>query len=251
MLPIIVSIPHGGTQQPAELAGRVCLSDEALFHDSDAFTREIYDVGSEVVQVVTTDIARAFVDLNRAPDDRAPANPDGVIKSTTVFGHPIYYKGMEPEHHLVTRLLGRYYHPYHKTLELAVAGPPVKLALDCHSMLPEAPPIASAPGERRPLFCLSNAGGLTCPNDLLEGVQRAFADAFDCRLTEVLLNEPFKGGYITRVHGRGPVPWVQVEMNRSLYLKAPWFQPENLEVEPERLQRLRDGFRGALNALRL
>lgn len=251
MLPVFLSIPHGGTQQPPELAGRVCLSKKEMFDDSDAFTREIYDLGSEVVQVVSSEIARAFIDMNRAPDDRPPDNPDGVVKSATCYGHRIYREGAEPDDELVAELLERYYCPYHRALGLAATDTRVKLALDCHSMATEAPLIAPDRGGKRPLFCLSNADGLTCPNGLLEDMRCVFAEAFDCELTDVRLNQPFKGGYITRSRGRGEVPWVQVEMNRSLYLDANWFQRDTLEVERGRLKHLRDCFRAALRALEL
>ncbi|NIN73031.1 MAG: N-formylglutamate amidohydrolase [Gemmatimonadetes bacterium] len=251
MLPILLSIPHGGMRQPPELAGRVCLSQEELFDDSDAYTREIYDLGGEVIRVVSTEIARAFVDVNREPHDRPPANPDGVIKSATCYGHRIYDEGAEPGDELVVELLERYYHPYHRALKQAAKDRRVKLALDCHSMATEAPLIAPDRGRQRPLFCLSNADGLTCPKDLLENIQHAVADAFECELAAVRLNQPFKGGFITRAHGRGKVPWVQVEMNRSLYLDPTWFDRETLVAEPQRLQQLREGFRAALNALGL
>jgi formiminoglutamase len=251
MLPVFLSIPHGCTQQPPELAGRVCLSNEELFDDSDAFTREIYDLGGAVTRVVAADTARAFIDMNRASDDRPPENPDGVVKSATCYGHRIYREGAEPDGELVAELLDRYYYPYHRALGRAATDTRVKLALDCHSMATEAPLIAPDRGGKRPLFCLSNADGLTCRYDLLERMRRVFAEAFDCGLTDVRLNQPFKGGFITRSHGRGKVPWVQVEMNRSLYLDSNWFQRETLEVEPGRLKHLRDCFRAALRALEL
>ncbi|MGV7222698.1 MAG: hypothetical protein ACQ9MH_14365 [Nitrospinales bacterium] len=40
-LPYLISIPHGGTKIPEEVAGSVCLSKKDLFEDGDAFTREI------------------------------------------------------------------------------------------------------------------------------------------------------------------------------------------------------------------
>lgn len=251
MLPILLSIPHGGMRRPPELAGRVRLTAEELFDDSDALTREIYDLGDEVIQLVTTEIARAFVDLNRAIDDRPPANPDGVIKSVTVQKRLIYKDGDEPDDELVSELLDLYYHPYHRKLEVAAKNPGLRLALDCHSMGAVAPPIASDSGQPRPLFCLSNVDGLTCPDDVLEDMRRAFANAFECDLTDVHLNQPFKGGHITRRHGAGKVPWVQVEMNRSLYLDPKWFDRSTLSVDPERLQHLRGRFRAALQALAL
>ena len=74
-LPLLISVPHGGDGVPAEVAGRVAISDDDLFDDGDAFTRDIYDVRDDVISWFGASIARAFVDLNRAPDDRPPANP--------------------------------------------------------------------------------------------------------------------------------------------------------------------------------
>ena len=62
-------------------------------------------------------IARAFVDLNRAEDDRPPANPDGVVKSATCFDRPIYSEPLDDQ--TIERLLALYHRPYHEGLESA------------------------------------------------------------------------------------------------------------------------------------
>jgi formiminoglutamase len=250
MLPILISIPHGGSRQPTELEGRVCLSERDLFDDGDAFTREIYDVGDAVAAVVSADVARAFVDLNRAPDDRPPANPDGVVKSMTCYGRPIYFPGSEPDEALVEILLARYHESYHEQLSAALTSE-IRLALDCHTMGALAPPIAADHGRPRPLFCLSNADGATCPSPIIESLARALANAFNCSSDTVKLNEPFQGGYIIRTHGRGRIPWIQLEMNRSFYSSVPWFDRDNLRVECSRLAFLRGRLLEALQDLEL
>jgi formiminoglutamase len=69
---------------------------------------------------------------------------------------------------------------------------------------------------------------------------------FDLESAEVTLNDPFAGGYITRTYGNQPIPWVQIEMNRKLYLRPPWFDKDTLKVDPQRLAFLRDCMRQAL-----
>jgi len=251
MLPILISIPHGADGTPEEVRDRVCISPRDLFDDSDAFTADIYDVSGDAAHVVQAEIARAFVDLNRAPDDRPPDNPDGVVKSATCFGRPIYVQGLEPDEALTTRLIDRYHAPWHHRLEEAAGDPTIKLALDCHSMLAVAPPIASEPGRLRPLFCLSNRDGATASTRTLEAIAAAFSASFEVPLEEIGLNDPFRGGYITRRHGSGRLPWIQVEMNRSLYLADPWFDPESRQVDPNRIIELRTRFLEALRRLRL
>lgn len=246
-LPILLSIPHGGTETPPEVADRVIASPAEIFDDGDAFTREIYDLGEGVAHVQSARIARAFVDLNRAEDDRPPANPDGVVKTATCFDRPVYSNPLDDE--TTGELLARYHRPYHEGLESAARSAGAVLALDCHSMAALPPPVAPDAGQPRPLFCLSNREGATCDEERLQELGRRIADAFECPPGEVALNRPFKGGYITRLHGRRPLPWIQVEMNRSLYLAEPWFDPAQRRVDPQRLRELRERFRKALSGL--
>lgn len=236
---------------PLEVADRVRLTRRGLFEDGDACTREIYDLSGIVARVESAEIARAFVDLNRAPSDRPPANPDGVVKSTTSYGRPIYMEGREPADEMTELLLRRYYYPYHRRLQQAVAAPGIRLALDCHSMAAVSPPMAPDSGAQRPLFCLSNDEGKTCPTETLEKLADALAEAFQCERAQISLNRPFKGGHIIRLHGSGSLPWIQVEMNRSFYLSEPWFDRSSLTVDPRRLADLRSRFREALMRLNL
>lgn len=251
MLPVLLSIPHGGTETPEELRDRVCITPQDLFDDGDAFTADIYDLVGEAAYVVKAEIARAFVDLNRAPDDRPPQNPDGVVKSATCFDRPIYQPAREPNESLTAALIERYHAPYHARLERAASDPEVRLALDCHSMLAAAPPIARDAGRPRPLFCLSSRDGATAPVPLLEELATTLAVAFEIPREQIGLNEPFKGGYITQRHGHGHLPWIQVEMNRSFYLAEPWFDRATREVDPRRLEELRERFRNALGRMGL
>ena len=57
-------------------------------------------------------IARAIVDVNRAPEDRPPKNQDGVVKTVTINGTPVYKGDKFPDDALIEELLQRYYYPY-------------------------------------------------------------------------------------------------------------------------------------------
>jgi formiminoglutamase len=249
-LPVLLSIPHGGTDVPEELINHVCITDKDLFDDMDPFTRQIFDPGPREVEVVSTNIARAFLDMNRATDDLPPENPDGIIKSMTCYKKQIYIKGKEPDEALRKQLVDRYYTPYHRKLrELTSLNRKVILALDCHSMAIEAPPIAPDTGKdkkKRSLICLGNGHGKTCDREMVEKLAACFREAFSMEEQDVTINDPFTGGYITRTYGNKPVPWVQVEMNRVLYLDSPWFDPDALQIDNHRLIELNDMFRRAL-----
>ena len=75
-LPVLLSIPHGGKEIPPELDDHVCITEKDLFDDSDPFVIEIYDLGEKVEGSIMTNVARAFVDLNRSLQDLPPQNPD-------------------------------------------------------------------------------------------------------------------------------------------------------------------------------
>jgi len=249
--PILISVPHGGDIIPPEVRDRVNLTARDVFYDGDIVTRKIYDFRNEVAAFIETTIARAIVDVNRAPDDRPPQNPDGVIKTRTAQGTRVYKDGAFPDDSRIDTLLQEYYHSYHGKLEALLEHHDIKLALDCHSMLPFAPPTSDHPGRPRPLICLSNRGDergmptkehgpVTCPPEWVRALAETFRREFADEEGEVALNNPFLGGFISQAHFRSKgIPWIQIEINRKLYLAEPYFDAETLQVKEERVQELR------------
>ena len=205
-LPLLISNPHSGTRVPPEVESLCILTAQEIYEDGDEGAAEIYDFADQVQAYVTTDIARAVVDLNRAVDDR---RADGIVKTHTCWQVPVYREPLaEP---LVTELLDKYYHPYHQRLtELAgtvVAG------MDCHTMAAFGPPIGPDPGCERPAICLSNADG-TCPRQWIDTLAELLRAAF---AKDVTINDPFQGGFITRSHAV-EMPWLQLEFSRAPFL---------------------------------
>jgi formiminoglutamase len=204
-LPLLISVPHSGLLVPEEVSSLCVLSEEEISKDGDEGAAEIYSgLQEHAAAFVTTDIARAIVDLNRAEDD---FRPDGVIKIHTCYNVPVYSKF--PDDKLCEKLLARYYRPYHARLsEKAQAG--TILGIDCHTMAAYGPPVGPDPGQERPLVCLSNAD-TACPEEWLHSLAACFSETFQ---TEVSINTPFRGGYITHHHAR-ELPWVQLELSRT------------------------------------
>lgn len=206
-LPLLLSVPHAGLIVPPEVESVCSLTPREIAEDSDEGASEIYALESHVAAYQTADVARAIVDLNRAPGDR---RPDGVVKTHTCFNVPVYREF--PPEAVVEALLERYYWPYQQALT-RLASRDVMLAIDCHTMLAKGPPIGPGPGIERPWVCLSNADG-TCPPSSIEAMQRCFQDVFEGPVT---INDPFQGGYITRSHA-AEMPWVQLELSRAPFL---------------------------------
>ena len=206
-LPVLISVPHAGLEIPPEVKDLCILDKQDIIKDSDEGAAEIYlPLEKEVSAMVTTDVARAIVDMNRSEDDRSK---DGVIKTHTCWDVPVY--GRFPSEESIKRLILKYYRPYHSDLSRLVRG--AKLGVDCHTMAAEGPPVGPDPGVSRPRICLSNGDG-TCPREWMKFLAKCFKRAFK---TEIAINQPFKGGYIIRSHAR-ELPWVQVELSRANFL---------------------------------
>ncbi len=253
--PILVSIPHGGRNVAPEIGDRWALSARDALHDGDPFTDLIYDFEDRARAQIVMQYYRAVVDVNRAPDDIAPENPDGVIKSHTCWNVPVYKPGALPDDELKKTLLDRYYYPYHEKLERCLHDSELRLAVDCHSMAAVSPPIEDDAGTTRPLFCLGNLGDergevetvfgwITCDPSVMRFMAEELASIFRHEDLEVeppavvTMNVPFNGGYITRTFGDRGIPLVQIEMSRALYLNRRSFDETALELKPSRVRDL-------------
>jgi formiminoglutamase len=207
-LPLLISVPHAGLTVPATIVPYCALTHRQIVEDGDEGAAEVYHgLRDDVAAFVTTPIARAILDVNRAEDDRSP---DGVVKTHTCWNVPVYHQF--PPEGTIRKLLDDHYHPYHSALSEA-ATQHVALGVDCHTMAAKGPPIGPGPGAVRPRVCLSNGTG-TCPQDWIESLAGCFARALG---DEVTINNPFKGGYIINTHAR-EMPWVQLELTRAPFV---------------------------------
>jgi len=253
--PIVVSIPHGGWKVADEVREIWALSERDAFHDGDPLTARIYDFSDRVAHQLVMEYYRAVVDLNRAPDDSAPENKDGVIKSHTCYDVEVYRPGCLPDEALKKVLLDRYYFPYHRKLQAFLERDDLKFGVDCHSMAAVSPPIEKDAGTPRPLICLGNLGDaagektpelnrVTCSTEMINFMREEFASVFRHEDLELevpavaTMNVPFNGGYITRQMGNRGIPFVQIEMSRALYLQKSCFDEKTLEIDDRRIKDL-------------
>ena len=204
-LPLLISVPHSGLQIPPEVEANNLLTLSEIVQDGDEGANEIYGpLKNQVQHFVTTDIARAFVDLNRAEDD---LRKDGVVKTHTCWDVPIYKQQLTSE--IIQHLITRYHRPYHNELS-ALANKQVVLAIDCHTMAEYGPPVGPDTGVKRPLVCLGNVNGRSCPDKWVSQLASCFKKHYD---GDVAVNSPFSGGYITQTHAH-EMPWIQLELSR-------------------------------------
>jgi N-formylglutamate deformylase len=218
--PLLVSMPHIGTEIPPEL--RDAYVPRALeVEDTDWHLAQLYDflpeLGASVLQPRTS---RYVIDLNRPPDD-APMYPGASnteLCPTRFFtGDPLYRPGREPGPEERARRRATWWQPYHDALaaELerirSVHG--YVLLWDAHSIRSCIPWLfeGTLPG-----LNVGTAGGASADASIAQAVDRACAAAG----ASYVINGRFKGGYITRHYGapQRHVHAVQLEMCQSLYM---------------------------------
>ena len=205
-LPFLISVPHAGLQVPQEVSEICVLNAGQIARDGDEGAAEIYHpLRDSVAAFVTTDVARAVVDLNRAEDD---FRKDGVIKTHTCWEVPVYRE--YPSEEVIRALIEKYHRPYHAELRRLSAG--LRLGVDCHTMAAKGPPVGPDPGRERHWVCLSDSESL--PGEWMDLIVDCFSRVFG---RNVSVNDPFKGGYIIRSHVY-EIPWLQLELSRAPFM---------------------------------
>jgi N-formylglutamate deformylase len=247
--PLLVSLPHVGTEIPDDLVPGFVPRALAL-EDTDWHLAEVYAFARELgASVLVPRHSRYAIDLNRPPEN-APmypvANNTELVPTRFFTGDPLYRAGHEPDEREIARRVDSYWRPYHDALaaELArlVAGHGHALLWDGHSIQAEVPWLFEG---RLPDLNLGTAGGASCAPSLrgaliaVLAAQTSFGHVTDGR---------FKGGYITRHYGRPGehVHAIQLEMGLATYMDETRAALPVAPADPDRLARLQPVLRALL-----
>lgn len=229
--PLLISMPHVGTELPAELAGRLA-PVAAELDDTDWHLPRLYDFAAALgASILIPRYSRYVVDLNRPPDNAnlyPGQDTTGLCPVDTFAKVPLYRAGEEPDSAEIECRVERYWRPYHQALqdELAriKAEHGVALLWEAHSIRSEVPRFFEG---RLPDFNLGSAGGASCGAGLGE---RLLAVAQGFPAYSAVLNGRFKGGYITRAYGQpgDGVHAIQLELSLATYMEeqAPYAYDE-------------------------
>lgn len=225
--PIVLSVPHGGRDYPLALRAALRVPVEALqpLEDRHVDTLALQALGSETMLVQRR--ARAWIDLNRAENERDPhidGGADrrvlgllsakvrggiGLIPRRIASAGEIWRRKLDGEE-VMARIV-QDYRPYHAAIDAALSAARarfgVAVLLDVHSMPPLSSGTQIVLGDR---FSRSAGGRF---------VHRLEAEALSAGLS-CAINTPYAGGHILDRHGRPDrgIHAVQLEFDRSLYL---------------------------------
>jgi formiminoglutamase len=221
--PLLLCMPHTGTQLPGELTGRF-RSAWLARRDTDWHVQQLYGFADGFdATVVRTELSRSVIDANRDPSGASlyPGQATTELCPTTTFdGEPLYHAGAAPDATQIAQRLDAYYRPYHGAIEQELARlnalHPRVVLYDCHSIRSRIPRLFEG---LLPHLNLGTFSGASCDGALAARIERACEHPDYSRVT----NGRFKGGYTTRHYGqpaRG-VHAVQMELACRGYLREP------------------------------
>jgi len=231
--PVVVASPHSGRFYDWDFLSTTVLDATGIRSSEDAYVDLLLDrVTSLGVPLLTAKMPRAFLDLNRAPEELDPAvvhgvprgvmNPRissglGVIPRVVAQGRAIYRgKISQDEAH---QRIDTVWRPYHACLAELMDGAHDQFGqavlLDIHSMPHEAIE-GAAPRGRTPEIVLGDRFGASASSDVVGALETVFTDLG----FRVARNAPFAGAYVTQAYGKPSKGRhaIQIEIDRALYL---------------------------------
>jgi formiminoglutamase len=199
--PLIVSLPHTGTDIPAQI--EPCLRSPWLARkDTDWWVHRLYDMASGLgATTVRTSLSRTVIDVNRDPSGASlypGQTTTGLCPLTTFDGEPLYRPGREPGGAAVAERQRRWFEPYHAALRAEVQRTREKYArvvlYDAHSIRSRVPRLFD--GEL-PNLNIGTYRGASCDPELTRRIEAACTDPRFSRVTD----GRFVGGWTTRHYG--------------------------------------------------
>lgn len=244
--PLIISIPHAGTDIPDEIKSR--LTAEALrLSDTDWHVPRLYDFAQDMgATVIAAHYSRTVIDLNRPPDNAAlyPGQVKMPLCPLDTFEGALLYKaGQEPDEKEIAQRLEDYWRPYHDELARQIARAKkahgYALLYDAHSIKAEVPRLFEG---RLPDLNIGTAKGVSCASVL----EQAAFDAAQKSSYSAVLNGRFIGGYITRHYGDPAhhVHALQMEIARDNYMDE-----EGFVFNEEKAQKLRLSLQSVIQSI--
>lgn len=231
---VVFASPHSGRDYPWSFLRASQLDGHAIRSSEDAFVDDLFAAAPALgAPLLCATAPRAYLDLNRAPEELDPALIDGqrpvphnpriasglgVIPRVVANGRAIYSGKLTQAE--AARRIDRYWRPYHAALAQLLADSHAlcgeAILIDCHSMPHEALDGMARQGTRRPDVVLGDRFGASAAPDITDRVEAALLRAG----LKVARNAPFAGAYTAQAYGRPSRRQhvVQIEIDRALYM---------------------------------
>lgn len=222
-VPFLLSIPHCGTEFPADLKDNYVPELVENLDDTDWYLDKLYNFASELgITTIYAKYSRWLIDLNREPNSKPLYNDGRIITelcpTTDFLGNNIYLKKeFEPDKAEKERRLDKYFFPYHNKIDELLKELKNEfgqvLFWDGHSIRRQVKTIQTEPF---PDFILGNNDGKTADEKIIKTAIETLKKS-DWQINH---NSPFKGGFLTRSKGdpSGNIHALQLEMSKDLYM---------------------------------
>ncbi len=237
-LPLLVSIPHAGTELTPQVAAGLSEAARTL-PDTDWHIPRLYDFASKLgASVLSGNYSRMVIDLNRPADDKPlyATATTGLFPETLFDGTPTFLAGKAPDEQQRKAALDTIWQPYHQQLqhelERLKSEYGYALLFDAHSIASHIPRLFEG---RLPDLNFGTNGGLSC-DALIE--EHLIACAASQKPFSWVVNGRFKGGYITRAYGQPAqgIHAVQLELAQCNYMDEQepfgWQEERAVRLQP-------------------
>ena len=221
-VPLLISLPHDGSDIPADIAARMRPAARRA-PDTDWHVARLYQPLAQALgaSVLKPRASRYVIDLNRPVDGHAlyPGQREtGLVPTIGFDGEPLYQEGLAPQPAEVQQRINAFWQPYHDALAQELARLRAEhgrvVLWEGHSIRSRVPMLFEG---RLPDLNLGTADGASCDADLQVRLQACLQSQSRYGFA---VNGRFKGGYITRHYGqRGAgVQAVQLELAQLNYM---------------------------------
>ncbi|MGX0904818.1 N-formylglutamate deformylase [Roseovarius sp. MBR-79] len=233
--PVVLGLPHVGTDVPAEIAARLNARGRMLA-DTDWHVDRLYDGLLPGATTVRATFHRYVIDANRPPEGSSlypGLNTTGLVPLTDFDGEPIW--DTPPDAAEIEARRVAYHAPYHAALaaelERVRARHGVAILYDCHSIRSRIPFLFEG---TLPDFNIGTAEGTSCDARIAAAVEAA------CLASgrPTVRDGRFKGGWCTRHYGRPAdnIHAIQMELAQSTHLAS---ESPPFAYDPDRAATLR------------
>jgi formiminoglutamase len=222
--PLVLSIPHAGTEIP-EAFGAKFTSAWAARRDADWWLPQLYGFAEDLgASILRTHISRSVIDVNRDPSGASlyPGQAvTGLCPLTNFDGENLYLEGCEPDAAEIAARRVAYFEPYHAALTAETVRLRKKFGrvviYDCHSIRSKIPMLFDGV---LPNFNIGTNDRKSCDPELTDRIKKICAAGPEF---STVVNGRFKGGWITRQHGNpgAGIHALQMELACRGYMAEP------------------------------